>query len=223
MLQIPEVNHGNNWHEKWGESWDGKGGATKWTDRWAERYADGTQGNRKWGEKWNQRFGACPLAVGTLTWRAQWPDTLTLVQRWSAGYEGGGSEGGGKSGEEWTQHENEEPVRAWGLTNATGSVRCSCVEGIVGVGDGWQYSRTWGEVTIGEGNVRKFGQSTSGEHWDVVHHEDSWYEKYPHYGFDEVRAGPQRCAASHTLVVAPVRTTLLLTLPTCQEAGASLL
>lgn len=90
-----------------------------------------------------------------------------------------------------------------------------------GVGDGWQYSRTWGEDTIGEGNVRKFGQSSSGEHWDVVHHEDSWYEKYPHYGFDEVRAGPQRCATSHTLVVTRVRTTFfVLTLPTCQEAGA---
>jgi hypothetical protein len=62
-----------------------------------------------------------------------------------------------------------------------------------------QYSRTWGEETLGEGSVRKFGQSSAGEHWDVTQHEDSWYEKHPHYGFEEA------VRQSNELLTVPLR------------------
>ena len=49
--------------------------------------------------------------------------------------------------------------------------------------DGGQWNRTWGEQHNGSGWVHKYGRSSSGEHWDTHAQEDTWYERYPHYGF----------------------------------------
>jgi hypothetical protein len=48
-----------------------------------------------------------------------------------------------------------------------------------------QYSRKWGEEHF-EAHVRKYGESTAGEQWDVQQGKDTWYEKHAHYGWDEV-------------------------------------
>lgn len=48
-------------------------------------------------------------------------------------------------------------------------------------GDRW--NRTWGEGHNGSGWVHKYGKSSSGEHWDTHEQQDTWYERFPHYGF----------------------------------------
>lgn len=48
---------------------------------------------------------------------------------------------------------------------------------------GERWKRTWGEGHNGSGWVHKYGRSSSGEHWDTHAREDTWYERYPHYGF----------------------------------------
>lgn len=49
---------------------------------------------------------------------------------------------------------------------------------------GERWNRTWGEQHNGSGFVHKYGKSSSGEHWDTHVQEDTWYERYPHYGFE---------------------------------------
>jgi hypothetical protein len=48
-------------------------------------------------------------------------------------------------------------------------------------GDRW--NRTWGEQHNGSGWVHKYGRSSSGEHWDTHVLQDTWYERFPHFGF----------------------------------------
>jgi hypothetical protein len=48
-------------------------------------------------------------------------------------------------------------------------------------GDRW--NRTWGERHNGSGWVHKYGRSSSGEHWDTHAPQDTWYERFPHFGF----------------------------------------
>ncbi|KAF5198676.1 inactive purple acid phosphatase-like protein [Thalictrum thalictroides] len=51
-------------------------------------------------------------------------------------------------------------------------------------GDRW--SRTWGEEHFGNGKVHKYGKSTTGEIWDIVVDEETYYEAEPHYGWADV-------------------------------------
>ncbi|KAF8673132.1 hypothetical protein HU200_048679 [Digitaria exilis] len=48
-------------------------------------------------------------------------------------------------------------------------------------GDRW--NRTWGEQHNGSGWVHKYGRSSSGEHWDTHVPQETWYERFPHFGF----------------------------------------
>ncbi|KAB2595775.1 hypothetical protein D8674_031225 [Pyrus ussuriensis x Pyrus communis] len=38
------------------------------------------------------------------------------------------------------------------------------------------WSRTWGEEHFGNGKVHKYGKSTTGESWDIVVDEETYYE-----------------------------------------------
>lgn len=49
--------------------------------------------------------------------------------------------------------------------------------------DGQRWNRTWGEQHNGSGWVHKYGRSSCGQHWDTHVQEDTWYERFPHYGF----------------------------------------
>ncbi|KAM1369141.1 hypothetical protein ACFX2F_039766 [Malus domestica] len=49
-------------------------------------------------------------------------------------------------------------------------------------GDMACWSRTWGEEHFGNGKVHKYGKSTTGESWDIVVDEETYYEAEPHYG-----------------------------------------
>lgn len=48
---------------------------------------------------------------------------------------------------------------------------------------GERWNRTWGEGHNGSGWVHKYGKSSNGEHWDTHVNEETWYERFPHYGF----------------------------------------
>ncbi|KAK4390919.1 hypothetical protein Sango_2155200 [Sesamum angolense] len=48
---------------------------------------------------------------------------------------------------------------------------------------GERWSRTWGEEHFGNGKVHKYGKSTTGESWDIVVDEETYYEAEPHYGW----------------------------------------
>ena len=50
-------------------------------------------------------------------------------------------------------------------------------------GSGHRYQRWWGENHFGDGSVQKFGNSTTGEHWDVVEQMDTYYNPIPHFGY----------------------------------------
>ena len=47
---------------------------------------------------------------------------------------------------------------------------------------GNRFNRWWGEDHVGNGNVRKHGSSTTGEHWDVTEQMDTYYNPVPHFG-----------------------------------------
>ncbi|MCD7450228.1 hypothetical protein HAX54_004525, partial [Datura stramonium] len=49
-----------------------------------------------------------------------------------------------------------------------------------------RWSRTWGEEHFGNGKVHKYGKSTTGESWDMVVDEKTYYESQPHYGWADV-------------------------------------
>ena len=51
-------------------------------------------------------------------------------------------------------------------------------------GGGEKYQRWWGERHLGEGRVQKYGNSTTGETWDVVEEMDTYYNPIPHFGYD---------------------------------------
>ena len=51
---------------------------------------------------------------------------------------------------------------------------------------GERWSRKWGEEHFGNGKVHKYGKSTTGESWDIVVDEETYYESEPHYGWADV-------------------------------------
>jgi len=108
-----------------------------------------------------------------------------LHYRWGETYDGSGgstkytdkwaerSEGDGwsKWGDKWDEHfdPNGHGIKQ-GETWWAGKY-----------GDRW--NRTWGEQHNGSGWVHKYGRSSSGEHWDTHVPQETWYERFPHFGF----------------------------------------
>lgn len=48
---------------------------------------------------------------------------------------------------------------------------------------GERWNRTWGEHHNGSGWIHKYGKSSCGEHWDTHVQQETWYERFPHFGF----------------------------------------
>lgn len=48
--------------------------------------------------------------------------------------------------------------------------------------NGHRYNRWWNEEHYGDGRVRRYGDSTGGEHWDAIEHMDTYYNPIPHFG-----------------------------------------
>lgn len=49
--------------------------------------------------------------------------------------------------------------------------------------EGDRYSRWWGENHFGNGWVQKYGNSTTGEHWDASEQMDTYYNPIPHFDY----------------------------------------
>jgi hypothetical protein len=45
-----------------------------------------------------------------------------------------------------------------------------------------RYNRWWNEEHYGNGQVRRYGNSTSGEYWDATEWMDTYYNPIPHFG-----------------------------------------
>ena len=70
----------------------------------------------------------------------------------------------------------------------------------MGVG-GERYQRWWGEAHHGNRIVQKYGNSSTGEGWDVTEHMDTYYNPIPHFNYDLALAhSPQLRAVVRNLL-----------------------
>ncbi|XP_026395255.1 uncharacterized protein LOC113290005 isoform X1 [Papaver somniferum] len=150
---------GGQWHEKWWEHYDATGQAEKWADKYCSidpntPLEDGHA--HVWHERWGEKYDG----MGGST---------KYTDKWAERSEG---DGWSKWGDKWDENFN---------TSGHG----------VKQGETWwqgkfgeRWNRTWGEGHNGSGWVHKYGKSSSGEHWDTHEQQDTWYARYPHFGFD---------------------------------------
>lgn len=139
-------------------------GAASWYEKWGEKY------NAKgWTEKGAQKFGR----LNEQSWWEKWGEqydgrgaVLKWTDKWAQ------TEKGSKWGDKW-----EEKFFS-GMGTKQGETWHSSSEEE-------RWSRTWGEEHFGNGMIRKYGRSTSGESWDSVVEEGTYYESEPHYGWAE--------------------------------------
>ncbi|VFQ70912.1 unnamed protein product [Cuscuta campestris] len=136
-----------------------------WYENWWEKYdAKGwtEKGAHKYGrlneQSWWEKWGEHYDGRGSvLKWTDKWAETA-LGTKWGDKWEEKFFAGiGSRQGETW----HVSPS-----------------------GDRW--SRTWGEEHFGNGKVHKYGKSTTGESWDIVVDEETYYEAEPHYGWADV-------------------------------------
>ncbi|PWZ07514.1 hypothetical protein Zm00014a_013907 [Zea mays] len=175
---------GDSWWEKWKEvlyqdEWSNlarieksaekqaKSGAENagWYEKWWEKYdAKGwtEKGAHKYGrlneQSWWERWGEHYDGRGfVLKWTDKWAET-DLGTKWGDKWEEKFFAGiGSRQGETWHVSPGRE-----------------------------RWSRTWGEEHFGNGKVHKYGKSTTGESWDLVVDEETYYEAEPHYGWADV-------------------------------------
>ncbi|MED6124425.1 hypothetical protein PIB30_058812 [Stylosanthes scabra] len=157
----------NVWREFWRESMR--------QEKWWEHYNASGQAE-KWAHKWCSIDPNTPLEAGHAhVWHERWGETYDgyggstkYTDKWAERCEGDGWE---KWGDKWDENFdlNGHGVKQ-GETWWHGKH-----------GDSW--NRTWGEQHNGSGWVHKYGNSSSGEHWDTHVMQDTWYERFPHYGF----------------------------------------
>ncbi|KAL9230583.1 hypothetical protein vseg_005916 [Gypsophila vaccaria] len=149
---------GDEWQEKWFEHYDASGTAEKWAHKWCS-IDPNTEVDVGHAHVWNERWGEQYDGQG---------GSIKYTDKWAERFEG---DAWVKWGDKWDENFNQ---------NGHG----------VKQGETWwqgkygeQWNRTWGEGHNGSGWVHKYGKSSSGEHWDTHAQEDTWYERYPHFGF----------------------------------------
>ncbi|GAB2300441.1 Protein EARLY STARVATION 1, chloroplastic [Dionaea muscipula] len=136
-----------------------------WYEKWWEKYdAKGwtEKGAHKYGrlneQSWWEKWGENYDGRGSvLKWTDKWAET-ELGTKWGDKWEDKFFAGiGSRHGETWHVSPSAE-----------------------------RWSRTWGEEHFGNGKVHKYGKSTTGESWDIVVDEGTYYEAEPHYGWADV-------------------------------------
>ncbi|ESQ47563.1 hypothetical protein EUTSA_v10020381mg [Eutrema salsugineum] len=171
MMQENGIVHMEKTADKWGKSGQGD----EWQEKWWEHY-DATGKSEKWAHKWCSLDRNTPLDVGHAhVWHERWGEkydgqggSTKYTDKWAERWVGDGWD---KWGDKWD--ENFSP-------NAQG----------VKQGETWwegkhgdRWNRSWGEGHNGSGWVHKYGKSSSGEHWDTHVPQETWYERFPHFGF----------------------------------------
>ena len=114
------------------------------------------------------------------------PLTLEVLCRWGEEFDGQG--GAMKYTDKWAERsESDGGQSKWG---DKWDEKFDMFSHGVKQGETWwegangeRWNRTWGEEHTGTGWVHKYGKSSSGEHWDTHEQQETWYERYPHYGF----------------------------------------
>lgn len=178
----------NSEGDSWWETWQENLHQDEWSniariERSAQKQAKSGTENAGWYEKWWEKYDAKGWTekgahkYGRLNEQSWW-------EKWGENYDGRGSvlkwtdkwaetELGTKWGDKWEER----------FFKGIGSRH----------GETWhvspsseRWSRTWGEEHFGNGKVHKYGNSTTGESWDIVVDEDTYYEAEPHYGWADV-------------------------------------
>ncbi|KAI9109289.1 hypothetical protein K1719_019912 [Acacia pycnantha] len=174
--------------DSWWETWQENLNQDEWSniariERSAQKQAKSGTENAGWYEKWWEKYDAKGWTekgahkYGRLDDQSWW-------EKWGENYDGRGSvlkwtdkwaetELGTKWGDKW----EEKFFKGLGTRH----------------GETWhvspaneRWSRTWGEEHFGNGKVHKYGNSTTGESWDIVVDEETYYEAEPHYGWADV-------------------------------------
>ncbi|PHT27549.1 hypothetical protein CQW23_32849 [Capsicum baccatum] len=182
---------GNVWHEFWKESMWQSGGLVymektadkwgrnekgeEWQEKWWEHYGAGGKAE-KWAHKWCSIDPNTPLDAGHAhVWHERWGEkydgkggNIKYTDKWAERFEG---DGWSRWGDKWDENFD---LNGHGVKQGE-----TWWEGKHG--DRW--NRTWGEGHNGSGWVHKYGKSSNGEHWDTHVNEETWYERFPHYGF----------------------------------------
>lgn len=182
---------GNVWREFWRESmrqengllhmektadkWGRNGKGDEWQENWFEHYNASGQAE-KWAHKWCSIDPNTPLDAGHAhVWHERWGETydgyggsIKYTDKWAERSTDGGWE---KWGDKWDENFD---LNAHGIKQGE-----TWWEGK----HGERWNRTWGEQHNGSGWVHKYGKSSSGEHWDTHEMQDTWYERFPHFGF----------------------------------------
>ncbi|XVF28748.1 hypothetical protein REPUB_Repub15cG0057100 [Reevesia pubescens] len=171
MLQDSGLVHLEKTADKWGKNAKGE----EWQEKWWEHY-DASGKSEKWADKWCSIDPNTPLEAGHAhVWHERWGEqydgyggSVKYTDKWAERCEG---DGWAKWGDKWDEHfdPNGHGVKQ-GETWWQGK-------------HGDQWNRTWGEHHNGSGWLHKYGKSSCGEHWDTHVEEDTWYERFPHYGF----------------------------------------
>lgn len=174
--------------DSWWETWQEMLHQDEWSniariERSAQKQAKSGSENAGWYEKWWEKYDAKGWTekgahkYGRLNEQSWW-------EKWGEHYDGRGSvlkwtdkwaetELGTKWGDKW-----EEKFFA-GIGSRQGETWHVSPSGK-------RWSRTWGEEHFGNGKVHKYGKSTTGESWDIVVDEGTYYEAEPHYGWADV-------------------------------------
>ncbi|XP_024526217.1 uncharacterized protein LOC9655368 [Selaginella moellendorffii] len=161
--------------EKSAEKWGKNGTGAQWDEKWWEHY-DASGRAEKWADKWSVIDPNTPLEPGHgHVWHERWGEefdgqggAMKYTDKWAERSDFGGWT---KWGDKWDERFDKNGVGKkqgetwWAGTN----------------GDRW--NRTWGEQHNGTGWVHKYGSSSSGEFWDTHEEQETWYEKFPHFGF----------------------------------------
>lgn len=151
---------------KWAVSADRK----EWEEKWGEFYSSAGPVN-KWADKWAKE--------GANVWHERWGEDYDgggACQKWTDKWAERLLEGGAREqwGDKWTETFGQQGP---GKGSKHGEVWSADA-------GGGRYHRWWNEEHAGDGAVRKYGNSTSGEHWDVWEHMDTYYNPVPHFGYD---------------------------------------
>ncbi|XP_068640469.1 protein EARLY STARVATION 1, chloroplastic-like isoform X2 [Aristolochia californica] len=164
--------------DSWWETWQEVLHQDEWSnlariERSAQKQAKSGTEDAGWYEKWWEKYDAKGWTekgahkYGRLNEQSWW-------EKWGEHYDGRGSvlkwtdkwaetELGTKWGDKW-----EEKFFA-GIGSRQGETWH-----VSPVGERW--SRTWGEEHFGNGKVHKYGKSTTGESWDIVVDEETYYD-----------------------------------------------
>lgn len=174
--------------DSWWETWQEVLYQDEWSnlariERSAKKQAKSGTENAGWSETWWEMYDA-KGSTEKGAYKCGRLDEQSWWEKWGENYDGRGyvlkwtdkwaeTELGTKWGDKW-----EEKFFA-GIGSRQGETwRVSPT--------GQRWSRTWGEEHFGNGKVHKYGKSTTGESWDIVVDEETYYEAEPHYGWADV-------------------------------------